>query len=104
MSKANRPLDPSLTAAITNPPLGQWVFFDWVPARHIRMDSGNDPGHYPNIGAQTASPARGMGQSLLGTYNFENPLPNSHFETLDPCENSIELKSGIQLITISLLC
>ncbi len=83
----------SRPAAATNATLGQWVFFDWVPARHIRIDSGTDQGHFPNIGAQTASPARGQGQSLLGTYNFENPQPNSHFETLDPCKISVESKS-----------
>ncbi|CAN9415539.1 unnamed protein product [Alternaria alternata] len=55
-----------------------WVFFDWIPEHH-RVDSGSS-------GAAHVGSAfyRGMGQTIQGTYDHARPVPNSHFEPLDP--------------------
>lgn len=65
-----------------------WVFFDWVPvAQHARNDSGQtqvNPGGSARAGS--AAVQRVEGPMLQGTYNTLNP---QHYESLDPCKNSV---------------
>ncbi|KAL6710624.1 hypothetical protein ACN47E_008672 [Coniothyrium glycines] len=53
---------------------GKWVFFDWLPATHMRVDSAS---------SATAQPVR-QGVPVRGWYNPKKPQKNSYCEPLDP--------------------
>ena len=97
------PISPGCMTA-PNQPTGQaWVFYDWLPT-HKRIDSASTVTGYHGIGGNpgAAGPAGHRdrkGQTVVGSYDFNNPQPNTHYETLDPCKPLTALDtSGIPLM------
>ncbi|RYN75459.1 hypothetical protein AA0117_g6220 [Alternaria alternata] len=70
-----------------------WEFFNWVPVPvtteqsqsqlQLRMDSVQTMA--PSGAGPSGKGGGATGETIQGSYNPQNPQPNSHYELLDPC-------------------